>query len=85
MRHDVEGVEVLEDLRVDMMLWRGNRNCRGLVDGFYLPVVYLQRCRELTTFIEVDGWRRGFEVEGDCNRGRGGTGVGRGEQRRVAR
>ena len=28
-------------------------------------------------FNEVDGMQRGLGVEGDCNRGRGGTGVGR--------
>ena len=42
-------------------------------------------CRELTTFIEVGGQRQGLGVEGDCSRGRGGTGVGRGGQRQEAR
>jgi len=36
-------------------------------------------------FIEADGRRRGLEVEGDCSRGKGGTGVGRREQRQGAR
>ena len=36
-------------------------------------------------FIQVGGMRRGLGVEGDCSRGRGGTGVGRGGQRQGAR
>ena len=36
-------------------------------------------------FIEVDERRRGLRVEGDCSIGRGGTGVGRREQRQGAR
>ena len=36
-------------------------------------------------FNEVGGRRRGFEVEGDCSIGRGGTGVGRGGQKQEAR
>jgi len=36
-------------------------------------------------FIEVNGRRQGLGVEGDCSRGKGGTGVDRREQRRGAR
>ena len=36
-------------------------------------------------FMGVDGWRRGLVVEGDCSRGRDGTGVDRGGQRQGAR
>jgi len=36
-------------------------------------------------FIEVGGRQRGLGVEGDCSRGRGGTGVGRRGQRQGAR
>ena len=36
-------------------------------------------------FIQVGGMRRGLGVEGDCSIDRGGTGVGRGGQRREAR
>ncbi len=36
-------------------------------------------------FNEVGGMRRGLGVEGDCSRGRGGTGVGKGGQRQEAR
>jgi len=36
-------------------------------------------------FILVGGMRQGLGVEGDCNRGRDGTGVDRRGQRREAR
>ena len=59
---DVEGMEMVEDLRVDMVMRRGNGDRRCFVDGFNLPVIYLQRGGIRARVPET----RGSLAWGDC-------------------